>query len=42
MLQRLWNFIGLGDEEEEEMLRHKYHIRIAKSPFEYRRKDLDD
>jgi hypothetical protein len=24
------------------MLRHKYHIRIAKSPFEYRRKDLDD
>lgn len=29
-------------EEEEEMLRHKYHIRIATSPFEYRRKDLDD
>lgn len=36
-----WNH-KFDTEEEEEMLRHKYHIRIAKSPFEYRRKDLDD
>ncbi len=34
--------IKRSDAEAEEFLRHKYHLRILESPFEYRRRNLDD